>query len=167
MESPDLIVTKEMLKAISTESRLELLRSLKERQKTQTELATELKLSPPTVLEHIQQLEKAGLVELVKEDKERKWKYYQLTKPGRKLIEKKPLNILLLLTASSLAIFGGLILFRPAQEVPLEAKTLAAESAPVMSSASFSTFDIAIIIFGLITLALLCAHLFKLLKKKN
>ncbi len=53
-----------------------ILESLARRRKTLSELATELGLAPSTVYEHMQALEKVGLVRKV--DEGRKWKYYEL-----------------------------------------------------------------------------------------
>ena len=59
----EIILDKELLKAIGAETRISILKSLYEHQKTQTDLAKELALSVPTVLEHLNQLQKAGLIE--------------------------------------------------------------------------------------------------------
>ena len=77
MDEEQIIVNKEMLRAIGADTRIAILKTLKERQKTQSEIAGELKLSGPTIVEHVGQLGKAGLIELVPQDKERKWKYYR------------------------------------------------------------------------------------------
>lgn len=111
----EIIISKEMLRAINSDTRICILKSLSERQKTQTELATELKRSLPTVLEHIEQLETARLIVQLKDEKERKWKYYALTKTGRAIIEKKRMNFVLLLVSSMLAAFGSLYLLLSTQ----------------------------------------------------
>lgn len=53
---------------------------------TQAELAAALEISAPSVDEHLQRLEEAGLVERIAEDKERKWKYYELTQKGAAIV---------------------------------------------------------------------------------
>ncbi|MBS3120052.1 winged helix-turn-helix transcriptional regulator [Candidatus Woesearchaeota archaeon] len=67
-----------VFKALSTQTRLDILKEISEKPKTLTELAGRLRLSPSTVKEHLQKLEKAGLI---KADSGRKWKYYE---PGPK-----------------------------------------------------------------------------------
>ncbi len=109
VESDEVIVSKEMLKSIGGETRIAILKALKERQKTQSELAQELKLSPATILEHMANLEKAGLIELNPEYNERKWKYYRLTKTARPMVEGRKMSIMILLTTGSALITGGLI----------------------------------------------------------
>jgi len=106
----EVVISKEMLKAIGGETRLKILKALKERQKTQSELAKELSLAPPTILEHVTKLEKAGLVERMEEDRERKWKYYRLTKTSRDMLGRKRMNIVLMLSYVSAVATAGLIL---------------------------------------------------------
>ncbi len=72
-------------KALSSESRLSILKSLDQKDKTLTDLANELGLSLPTVKEHMDILLKAGLV--IREDTERKWKYFSLTPDARRLLK--------------------------------------------------------------------------------
>lgn len=105
----DVVVDREMLRAINADSRISILKALLQRQKTQSELAAELKVSAPTVLEHMNQLEKARLIEIVPEYADKKWKYYRLTKTGRGIVEGKRMNVILLLTSLSAVITGALI----------------------------------------------------------
>lgn len=105
----EVVVDREMLRAINADSRISILKALLRRQKTQSELAAELKVSAPTVLEHMNQLEKARLIEIVPEYADKKWKYYRLTRTGRGIVEGRRMNVVLLLTSLSAAITGGLI----------------------------------------------------------
>lgn len=104
----EVLVSREMLKAMGAETRIRILKALKERQKTQSELASELGLSAPTILEHIDQLQKAGLVERVPEDRERKWKYYRLTKTSENMVGRRRVSVVLMLAGTSFVIFGAL-----------------------------------------------------------
>lgn len=107
-DGQDVLVSKEMLKAIGADTRINILKSLKERKKTQSELANELKLSAPTVLEHVHQLENSKLIEKVEDSVERKWKYYKLSSTGMKLVGGKRMNIVLVLSFLVLAVIGAL-----------------------------------------------------------
>jgi len=102
---------KKAIRAIGSETRIRIMKSLLDRQKTQSELSSELNLSLPTILGHMRQLEKSGLTEPVPEYKERKWKYFRLTKTGRILFEGKRTSIVLLLSYASAALTVGLIFF--------------------------------------------------------
>ncbi|MBN2477660.1 winged helix-turn-helix transcriptional regulator [Candidatus Micrarchaeota archaeon] len=110
----EIVIDKELLKAIGADTRITILKSLSEHQKTQTDLAKELKLSPPTVLEHLNHLQKAELVE--RKEEGRKWIYYDLTKKGRKLVssgkKKIPINVMVILSIAVLFIAAA-VLYNP------------------------------------------------------
>ena len=78
MSSEDLMV-------LSAPRRIGIMKSLTERRKTLTELSKEANIALPTAKEHLQKLEKSGLVKKV--DTGHKWKYYELTKKGRRIVE--------------------------------------------------------------------------------
>ncbi len=63
--------------ALAANTRVQILKSLNQRRKTLSELASQLKLSPSTVKEHMVMLQEAQLVEM--KDEGRKWKYYELS----------------------------------------------------------------------------------------
>jgi DNA-binding MarR family transcriptional regulator len=109
MDEEEVVLSRETLKAVSADTRISILKALLERQKTQSELAAELKLSAPTVLEHVSQLEKARLIELVPEYADKKWKYYRLTRTGRSMVEGRKMSIVLVLANSSAILTAGLI----------------------------------------------------------
>lgn len=118
----ELTIDIKTLKAIGAEKRVGILKALKARQKTQSELASELKLSKPAVLEHLGKLTHAGLVERLEEG--RKWKYYRLTNTGRKIVGGSPLNVIVVLAISLMISLGSalflwqqfsLVSFNPAE----------------------------------------------------
>jgi DNA-binding transcriptional ArsR family regulator len=92
--------------ALVSDSRTSILKSLAERRKTLTELAAQFQLSPSTVKEHMMVLQSADLV--VMKDEGRKWKYYELTRKGRKIVQPQELRIMIVLGLSALAIIGAL-----------------------------------------------------------
>jgi len=105
----DVVVSREMLRAIGAETRIAILKALQKRQKTQSELASELGLSAPTVLEHAEQLQKAGLIEPVPEYLDKKWKYLRLTKTARGLVEGRRMSVIMMLASGSALITGGML----------------------------------------------------------
>lgn len=107
----EVIVDRELLKAIGADTRISILKSLYERRKTQSELAGELKISVPTVLEHVEKLEKTGLVRRIEEG--RKWKYYELTQKGRRLIspDRKPISAIIMLAVGLIFIAYAFFVF--------------------------------------------------------
>ncbi len=94
-------------KALAGETRVAILKQLQERKHMQTELASELNLAVPTVKEHLNALEKAGLVAMI--DEGRKWKYYELTQKGRAILEpeQEKTTLLVLLGVWIAAVVGG------------------------------------------------------------
>jgi len=98
---------KETFKALAGETRVQILKELGERQKTQSELAAKLHLSAPTVNEHLCLLKKAGLVQEI--DDGHKWKYFSLSAKGKSILNPGEKQILLVLSVLTIA-FAGLIL---------------------------------------------------------
>jgi DNA-binding transcriptional ArsR family regulator len=98
----DIVINRALLKAIGADSRISILKSLANGRKTQSQLAAELGLSSPTIIEHMEQLCSAGLVDKI--DEGRKWKYYELTGTGRKLVAPAgaPVRAMLLLATGLL-----------------------------------------------------------------
>lgn len=107
----EIVIDKGLLKAIGADARISILKSLGQHQKTQSDLAKELKLSAPTVLEHLNQLEEAGLVE--RKEEGRKWKYYILTRKGEKIVSSsnKKIGLNVFIALGIILIFATVILF--------------------------------------------------------
>jgi len=123
----DVRLDKRVLKALASDTRVELLKILGSRRHMQSELAGVLGLSVPTVKEHLEALEKAGLVERFEEG--RKWKYYALTKQGRGVLEPERVQLLLVLGTFVLSVVGGLLSWQ------WVAKQVESEAVPMMAQA--------------------------------
>jgi len=111
--------------ALVSESRASILKSLAERRKTLTELSAQFRLSPSTVKEHMQVLEKAGLA--VMKDEGRKWKYYELTRKGMSIVQPRELKIWIVLGLTVVAVVGAFFNF--ISKLPAQAGTQFAEGA--------------------------------------
>ncbi|MEW6035443.1 MAG: winged helix-turn-helix domain-containing protein [Candidatus Micrarchaeota archaeon] len=136
----DVVVSRQMLRAMGAETRTKMLKALRERQKTQSELAAELGISAPTVLEHVGQLQKAGLIELVPEYAEKKWKYYRLTRTGRGIVEGRRMSVVMLLASGSAIISVGLLFLYAAMPIIISALTGSpAVTAPPSQNATIPT----------------------------
>ncbi|HOZ36055.1 MAG TPA: winged helix-turn-helix domain-containing protein [archaeon] len=99
-------IDKETLKAIASDTRLDIIKQLDRKKQTLSDLSKSLKLSGPTIKEHLEVLANAGLVK--KEESFRKWKYYSLTFKGRKLLRPNETKLFLALIVS---LFVGLGIF--------------------------------------------------------
>jgi|GEM_PF-1775353 len=92
-------------KALASETRVAILKSLDSRRKTASELAHENGATVQSVSEHLDSLSSARLVE--REDNGRKWIYYSLTGKGRAVLHPEAKKFWVLLAVSLLAIGFG------------------------------------------------------------
>ena len=98
----------ESFKALASEVRVGILKKLDERRQTVTDLSVLLSLSKPTLLEHLEKLQAAGLVKRV--DEGRKWIYYELSQKGRKLLHPERVAIVLALSSAGVLAAVGAFL---------------------------------------------------------
>ena len=103
---PKITLDQESFKALASEVRVGVLKKLDERRQTVTDLSNLLGLSKPTLLEHLEKLQAAGLVKRV--DEGRKWIYYELSDKGRKILHPERVSIVLALASTAgLAAIGA------------------------------------------------------------
>ncbi len=95
-------LTAKEFKALSSETRTKILKMLKERNHTTTELSIKLDMSVTTIKQHMKTLQNYGFVEVI--DEGRKWKYYKLTKKAKEMLNKKQEqnDVMIVLTATIL-----------------------------------------------------------------
>ena len=86
MEEEKVVLDRKSFEALAVDTRVKILKSLKERRKTLSEIAKEQGMSVSGIKEHLETLEHVGLIE--KKDDGHKWKYYELTKKGAKKTRK-------------------------------------------------------------------------------
>lgn len=107
MDEKPFYLSKEVLKVLSVETRVEILKALNERQMTESELSRKLNKHVTTIDEHLNCLKETGLVERI-ETAGKKWIYYKLTSHGKSIIQPKSYtNIVLLLSVALIAIITG------------------------------------------------------------
>ncbi len=106
----------ESFKALASDVRVGILKRLDVRRETVTDLSNLLELSKPTLLEHLEKLQTAGLVKRI--DEGRKWIYYELSDKGRKILHPERVAITLALaTAVALAAIGIVFLLTVSNSV--------------------------------------------------
>ncbi len=98
VQGPTITLDQESFKALASEVRVEILKRLDTRRATVTDLSSLMDLSKPTLLEHLEKLQAAGLVKRI--DEGRKWIYYELTGKGRKILHPERVTIVLSLCLS-------------------------------------------------------------------
>lgn len=87
--------------ALAGDTRVKVLKSLLRRRKTLTELSHELGLSASTMKEHLDVLVGSELA--VQVDEGRKWKYYELTRKGKSIVQPHELRVWIVLGLSMIA----------------------------------------------------------------
>lgn len=98
----------ELLKVLASDSRRDILRLLRKRRMTLTELAAALDLKKATVLEHLKKLTDVELVKRI--DDERLWVYYELTSRGGRVVNPGRTRFYLLMgVAAAALVLGGAI----------------------------------------------------------
>jgi DNA-binding transcriptional ArsR family regulator len=115
MDEDRIVLDRKSFEALAVDSRVKILKSLKQRRKTLSELAEEQKMSVSGVKEHLETLEKVGLIE--KKDDGHKWKYYELTKKGSEIIGPKEIRVWILLAISMIAFIASFLLLPSYNEV--------------------------------------------------
>ncbi|MBI5347491.1 MAG: winged helix-turn-helix transcriptional regulator [Candidatus Aenigmarchaeota archaeon] len=96
-------------RALSSATRIEILKKLGSRRMTLTELSNALGMTPSTVKEHLDALCSSELIE--QKDEGRKWKYYALTKKGRNITSPAEKRVFIILGISAIAFIAGLVGF--------------------------------------------------------
>lgn len=99
------IMDKNILKALSTETRQEIIKLLAKRPYTASELSGLLKKHVTTVTEHLDMLESSGLIR--KKESSNKWVYYALTDKGEKIFKPAYYSWVVVLSISVLCLLIG------------------------------------------------------------
>ncbi len=143
MDDASLTINQEELKALSSETRTSILKLLNERKYTLAELSKLKNVSPPSMKQQLKVLEDNNLIQQL--DEGRKWKYYELTKKGKKLLNtrKKPIHITLILSASIfLLLITGIVFYAntiiytgtPTQAMNMTLETSVGAQEPIMKT---------------------------------
>lgn len=128
MKDGTLTLDKDAFKALSSDTRVNILKALDERQMTVSELARVLDLHKATVFEHLERLQETKLVERWETD--RKWVYYALTWRGRRILHPEKINIAILLSTAGSSIAAGLVALWVHLTSPTTAATDGSQAAP-------------------------------------
>lgn len=101
------ILNRKTLKALSADTRQDIVKLVSQRPHTISELAKKTGKHVTTVKEHVQVLEKAELIE--KRPSTNKWVYYTLTGKGEKLFKPKYYSWVVVLSLSVVLMFTGFL----------------------------------------------------------
>ena len=121
----EIVLDRRTFEALAMESRIKILKALKERRKTQSELSKELVLAPSTVSEHLEKMLEAGLI--VRKKDHHKWIYYELTEKGQHILSPQKASVFVF--ALSLTLF---VVFLGYAFITFTTGAFKAASAPAM-----------------------------------
>jgi len=99
------IMDKTVLKALSTDTRQEIIKLLAKRPYTASELSSLLNKHITTITEHLSVLENSGLIK--KKESTNKWVYYTLTAKGERIFKPTYYSWVIVLSVSLLCLLIG------------------------------------------------------------
>ncbi|MBU0527824.1 winged helix-turn-helix domain-containing protein [Candidatus Micrarchaeota archaeon] len=111
MDDDKIVLDRKSFEALAVDTRVKILKSLKERRKTLTEISKEQNMSVSGIKEHLETLEKVGLIEKI--DDGHKWKYYELTKKGKEIVSPREVKVFIMLSISLIALIASAFFMFP------------------------------------------------------
>jgi len=106
-DMPKVTLNKEAFKALASETRLEIIKTLDGKQMNLTQLCNNTDLNKATLHEHLKKLIDTGLVKK-KQRPGHKWVYYKLSWKGESLLHPENTKIVVLFTTSFIALFAAI-----------------------------------------------------------
>ena len=161
----ELTLDQKKMKALSVESRTKILKLVSRKQQTLSDLANKLKMSKPTIKQHLDILVDANLMKQL--PTQNIWKYYVLTEDGKKIVKPTDIRVLFMFGFSSIitlvlgiylildfAIMGSGGTFATAKDVT-EASAVAAAPVAQSTFSAIGSIGIVFLVFLGISILLL------------
>ncbi len=104
MADDKITLDRDTFRTLASGTRVDILKSLDSRRKTLSELSKQFSMSVSTIKEHLDNLVKADLILQV--DDGHKWKYYDLTRKGKRVLHPEDTRIWIMLAVSVFALIG-------------------------------------------------------------
>ena len=106
---PKVTLDRAAFKALASDTRLDILRTLDGKKLSLKEISTETNLNKATLHEHLTKLHEAGLVKR-HEREGHKWVYYKLSWKGESLLHPENTKIVVMFTITFLSLWAGILL---------------------------------------------------------
>lgn len=158
------VLDRSSLKALSADTRQDIIKLLGKRPHTASELSKKLNKHVTTVSEHLTTLEKSGLIR--KKESTNKWVYYALTDKGERIFKPTYYSWIIILSLSVLALVFGLnqmYLMETAETLRAPAEDYKVVTGEDLVSTETNIIGIILIVIALIGFAYL---IIKMLKNK-
>lgn len=101
-------LNREAFKALASDTRLDIIRTLDGKKMSLTELSKATSLNKATLHEHLNKLTEAGLVKRIQREGH-KWVYYKLSWKGESLLHPENTKIVIVFTAAFAALIAGFV----------------------------------------------------------
>lgn len=107
VEEPITIVDRDVLKVLSVDTRMDILKLLGTGERMPSFISSQLGKSTPTIIEHLDVLQRVGLVRKLKQP-DNKFVFYSLTEKGEGILRSKSRRLVIILCLSILSFVGSL-----------------------------------------------------------
>jgi DNA-binding transcriptional ArsR family regulator len=107
-DEPVTIIDREVLKVLSADTRMDILKMLSEGARTPSFLSKKLGKSDATIVEHLDTMSRVGLVKKTVSPG-KKWVFYSLTDRGEGILSSKSHRLVIILATSLIALVGGAV----------------------------------------------------------
>jgi DNA-binding transcriptional ArsR family regulator len=163
------VLDKDTLKALSTDTRQEIIKMLSNRPYTASEISKITNKHVTTITEHLNVLEKSDLIR--RKESTNKWVYYELSDKGGRLFKPKIYSWVVMICVSALIfVFGFAQIFFTSFSAGAPAMTQAEGAKIFGETRSVSYYDNAGIFIGIILMAIgifLFVYFFKAYKTRR
>jgi len=106
-DEPVTIVDREVLKVLSTDTRMDILKMLSKGDRTPSFIGKKLGKTSSTIVEHLDVLVRVGLVKKL-ESPGKKWVFYSLTERGEGIVKTRTRRLIIILATSLFALLGSI-----------------------------------------------------------
>jgi DNA-binding transcriptional ArsR family regulator len=96
---------RDTFKVLAADTRIDILKRLKEHKLTLTDLSQQMEMSPSTIKEHLDRLVEAGLIK--GDERGMKWKYYSLTDKGLGILSPDETKVWIMLGTSIMVMLAS------------------------------------------------------------
>ncbi len=152
---------KETLKALSSDIRIDILRTLESRKMTVSELSRSMNMNKTTIYTHLIILKEAELIKR-RERHGHKWVYYRLSFSGMSILHPEQTNFLVSLTFIVLSLLTMLYFIAPLAQF----NVLVQDSPPIQPKNTTSPDMIVIFIILSIIMSIICLILLLIRQRK-
>jgi len=150
-----IILDRKTFKALASDTRVKILKHLNAKRMTLSELSKSLDMSVSTIKEHLDSLSSVELVE--QRDEGRKWKYYELTRKGKNIVNPVETKVFIILSLSILAMFVSV--YRLINKLLLRPLEVTGEKAQLPALGPIPYLEITLVVLSVLVVGICLRYL--------